>query len=114
MSPLSKVKIHGLRHFDAPPNPPPYAISTGTFDPNYAVEIKWSDNIDADAIRGLVSFAKKYKLAKVTITSRTQITTFETDGVEVQIFPSSYYCLNLGRLASRSAIELNWGTLAAA
>lgn len=88
------------------------SIDPGTFHATSAVEIKWSDRTQAgniSDIKGLIAFAKKHRLKTVIVTSRQRSASLDVDGIRVVIMPTSLYCLNIGAMASRAAIDLAYG-----
>jgi predicted AAA+ superfamily ATPase len=68
--------------------------------PRFAVEVKWSDQPfdDPKAIKGILEFAKKHRLARqplVTTLSKSGVK--EMHGVTVEFMPSSLHCYTVAR-----------------
>ncbi len=83
-------------------------LQVGTFKPSHPVEIKWSDSYMKDprtSLRGLLYFMKKYELKEAIVTSKTQREIIEVEGKTLNFIPTSLYCLSLGSVTSRMAIE---------
>ena len=74
--------------------------------PDWAVEIKWSDDLSHPGKRfsGLAHYIKSTVLDSALITTRTILTKIEVAGLGVPCAPSSLYCYSIGKnLASRHA-----------
>jgi predicted AAA+ superfamily ATPase len=70
----------------------------GEFNPQWAVEVKWSDNqpLDERAIAGLLRFCDEHVGCITSVTTRT-ITTDKIFGKHhVKLIPASLYCFLLG------------------
>jgi uncharacterized protein len=83
-------------------------LKSGTFFPEYATEIKWSDSAfknPQESLRGLLYFMNKYGLPRASATSRTLTTSIEVAGKQIYVAPTSWYCLNIGSITSEVAIQ---------
>jgi hypothetical protein len=67
--------------------------------PSWAVEVKWSDRYVTHPreLKSLLSFCHACKLQSVLVTTRTQSTIIEVDGVRLEFIPASVYCYTVGR-----------------
>lgn len=66
--------------------------------PAWAAEIKWSDRyVDApEQLKGLLRFAERHKLERVTATTRTRTAERAVSGVTVDMLPTSIYAWQVG------------------
>jgi uncharacterized protein len=73
-------------------------LDHGTLKPDWAYEIKWSDlSVDNPSkLRGLIQFAKKNGLKRVSATTKTQTAETVHDGIVVEHYPCSLACYEIG------------------
>ncbi|MEM9527687.1 MAG: AAA family ATPase, partial [Bacteroidota bacterium] len=75
------------------------SLSKGEQQPNWAVEVKWSDHFveQPQKLKSLLTFANKNKLPSAVITSKTKTANIRFKGVELRFIPASLYCYTVGR-----------------
>lgn len=73
-------------------------VPTATQQPDWCVEVKWSDLpcTDARRLKGLIDFVKKNSLSYARVTTKTVKQDSWIDGVHVHFIPSAAYTYTLG------------------
>jgi predicted AAA+ superfamily ATPase len=67
--------------------------------PRWCVEIKWSDRYHKlpGELKSLRTFARKSKLPRALVTTKTIIDEIELDGLTIKYLPAALYCYTVGR-----------------